>query len=218
MVISSLSPSQNAALLSLKRLGFATVDQLQYWSHFSDRQLRKSLISLEAQGFVTAEKMVKPYVWRLGHFGARIMEASMPSGKRPSSWSVTSHACHLNRVEIFLREDFSNFKFLSKKELFPLGLNPSFGEHGGWVGQEEMLLLLLDDHRMPSYRISRTLLREHKRNRKYCALYRAVNWAHKLKKFVIVTTERSQEKKHARWIKRHKIEADLVYLPPIWAY
>ncbi len=217
MRLACLSPAQQTVLESFKRLGYATLNQVQYWSENTLAHVWRSLVYLQSGGLVECEKQVRPHVWKLSRMGSRLVGQPLPSGFRQSSWSVMAHICHRNQVEIFLRESLSGFQFLKKTALLRLGLNPSHGEHAG-KQEGKILFILLDDFLMGSDRITRVLSRAHKKNPKYCKLNRSVNWSMVLNDYLVVTTDRYQQTKHERWINKKNIKAELIYLPPLWAY
>lgn len=217
MSLACLSPTQQTILHNFKHLDYATVEQLQYWAGVSQAGVRKTLFFLQDAGLVDDEKQVTPHVWKLSRMGSRLVGQPLPSGFRQSSWSVMAHICHRNQVEIFLRESLSDFLFFKKTALLRLGLNPSHGEHAG-KQDGKILFILLDDYLMGSDRITKVLSRAHKKNPKYCKLNRSVNWNMILNSYLVVTTDRYQQTKHERWIKKKGIEAELIYLPPLWAY
>jgi len=215
MRLKSLNKAQNAVLEGLTRLDFATVNQLQYWSGLTLAPIRKALVPLQEAKFIDAVKGIRPHIWFLTRAGARVMGEALPSGGRQPSWSVISHTCHRNQVEILLRQAGSDFKFLDKKSLLTFGLNPSFGEHGGLL-DGKLAFVLLDDYLMGSNRIHRAAWRFHVTNPRYCDLNVALTWNRVYKRFLVATTDKRQEKKHARWIKRNHSHAELMYFPPLW--
>ncbi|MFQ5543874.1 MAG: hypothetical protein ACE5FY_05935 [Nitrospiria bacterium] len=217
MRLTCLSPTQQAILEGFKRLHYATVNQLHYWSGVTLAPVRKSLLSLQAAGYVECEKQVRPHVWKLSRTGSRLVAQPLPSGFRQPSWSVMAHTCHRNQVEMVLRKRLSSFMFLKKTALFRLGLNPSHGEHAG-TQAGKIFLILLDDYLMGSDRITKVLSRAHRKNPKYCNLNRSVNWNMVINRYLVVTTDPHQKSLHERWIKKQNIQAELVYLPPLWAY
>ncbi len=212
-----LSPSQQTILNQIKRLVYATERQLEYWSGYTQSTVSKALSSLRAERLIQAEKGVLPNVWILTRSGSRALDVPLPSGFRKSSWSVMAHTCHRNQCEILLRESHSDFRFLEKSSLYRLGLNPSHGEHAG-MQDGKIVFVLLDDYLMGSDRISTTLSRGHKKNEKYCDLKGAVNWRMVSHRFLVATTNKAQLEKHGRWINRRGLEAELFYLPPLWAF
>lgn len=215
MRLKSLNTAQNAVLQGLGRMAFATANQLQYWSGLSLAPIRKALVPLQEANFIQATKSARPHIFRLTRSGARVVDTALPSGGREPSWSVLTHTCHKNQVEIVLRQSLFKFKFLNKSVLLRLGLNPSFGEHAAFV-DGKIVFVLLDDYLMPSYRIQRAAWRFHVKNTNYCDLNVALTWQKVYKRFLIATTDKNQEKKHARWIKRNQFNAELVYVQPLW--
>jgi len=217
MRLACLNPTQERILEGLKRLNYATVNQIHYWSGVSLAPIRKSLFALRAAGFVECEKQVRPHVWKLSRTGSRLVDEPLPSGFRAPSWSVVAHTCHRNQVEMLLRKGLSNFMFLKKTALFRLGLNPSHGEHAG-VQAGKLFFVLLDDYLMGSDRITKVLSRDHRKHPKYCSLNKSVNWRMVLGRYLVVTTDLQQKSRHERWIQKQKINAELLYLPPLWPY
>jgi len=217
MSLACLSPVQETVLEGLNRLNYATVTQLHYWSQVSLTAIRDGLAFLQEAGFVASEKQVKPHVWQLSFAGAHLVGRSLSSGLRQPSWSVMSHICHRNQVEIQLRRRYANFFFLKKTALFRLGLNPSHGEHAG-VQAGKLFFVLLDDYLMGSNRITKVLSRDHRKHPKYCSLNKSVNWRMVLGRYLVVTTDLHQKSRHERWIQKQKINAELLYLPPLWHY
>lgn len=217
MMPGSLSPAERVTLDHLKRLGYATQSQLEYWGNYSQTAMSLALSSLCERKFVQVEKKVRPNIWNLTWAGARVVDKPLSWNIRKPSWSVMAHTVRRNQCEIILREQHPDFRFLDKASLFRIGLNPSHGEHAG-VQDGKIVFVLLDDYLMGSNRISNTLSRRHRLNEKYCDLKISVNWSMIFKRFVLASTNPSQIKRHERFLQRKGLEAELLYVPPIWAY
>ncbi len=217
MMPGSLSPAERVILDHLKRLGYATQSQLEYWGKYSQTAMSLALSSLCARKFVRVEKKVRPNIWNLTWAGARVVDKPLPWSLRKPSWSVMAHIVRRNQCEMLLRETHADFRFLDKPALFRIGLNPSHGEHAG--GQEgKIVFVLLDDYLMGSNRISTTLSRRHRLNEKYCDFKNTVTWSMIFKRFIVASTHEKQIERHERFLHRKGLQAELLYVPPIWAY
>ncbi len=213
----TLRPAEKVILKHIQRLGYATEEQLVYWSGYHVSTVSRALSSLRGIRMVKSEKAVLPNIWKLTWSGARVVEQSLSWNLRKPSWSVMAHTCHRNQCEMLLREQHPDFRFLDKASLFRIGLNPSHGEHAG-VQDGKIVFVLLDDYLMGSNRISTTLSRRHRLNEKYCDLKISVNWSMIFKRFIVASTHEKQIKRHERFLQRKGLEAELLYVPPIWAY
>ena len=113
----------------LARTQFATADQLAIWCRVSKPALSLYLKALHRAGLVETGADTKPQIWQLTLAGAARMQVPMPSGRRHSSWAVMQNAAHRNAVEILLAKEHTGFHFLSRRQLYKKGFNPSHGEH-----------------------------------------------------------------------------------------
>lgn len=213
----SLSPSEQSVLDRLKHLHYATEDQLVYWTHCHRSTVSRALSGLRDLRFVQVEKSLTPNIWHLTRKAARFLETPLPSGNRRSSGPVMTHTVHRNQCEILLRKDFRDFRFLNRPELYRLGLNPSHGEHAG-LHAGKLFFLLLDDYLMGSDRIGQAVSRRHTAREKYCDRKISLNWSMVFKQFFVASTHQKQIGKHRRWMTRRGIEAQLLYMPPVWAF
>lgn len=210
-------PAERAIVQNLQGLAYATQSQLSYWSGYSQTAMSLALSALREMRFVECEKGVTPNICYLSRKASRVSGITLPSGFRKSSWSVMAHTVHRNQCEILLRKKYSDFRFLDKLHLYRLGLNPSHGEHAG-LQDGKIIFVLLDDYSMAPLRISQAILRRHSIKDKYCDLKASINWRMISHRFFVASTSKDQLTKHTRWITKKGIKAELLYLPPLWAF
>jgi len=213
----SLSPSEQAILDILKRLAYGTEAQLVYWSKYHVSTVSRALSGLKAMRFVACEKALLPHIWYLTRKAGRLLQTALPSGLRKPSGAVMLHTVHRNQCEIVMREQYPEFRFMDKVPLYRIGLDPSKGEHAGFQ-DKHIIFVLLDDYLMGSDRISAALKRYHKKKGEYCTTPGRLRWPEVFDSFFIATTDRAQIERHRAWVNRRGIQAELLYIKPIWAF
>lgn len=204
---------------TLARVKFATRDQLAYFCKAKPITVFTRLVVLEGGGLISADKHHRPNIWTIKRLAAKIMHQPMPAGRRRASWSVMSHACHVNEVEILLdrSKDSKGFRIISDRRiLWGRGLNPGHGEHGGIDEAKTAYLVLIDDYSMPPERIAHSWEREHHPPRKFFSGNRALSWSKIVNRFIVATTDDLRAEQHAIWIERHKIPASVITIKPLW--
>lgn len=202
----------------LARLQYVTVSQLQYWSE--GRHISRSYAAIDELvklGYVKIHKAIKPYIFSLTREGFRIAGAKPPGGSRQESWSVLTHRCHRNEAEMRLRTHFADFQFLSRQEMYRLGVNPAFGEHLG-ITEGRMFFVLLDDYHMDPSRISHAIERAHRPNTDYfdIALKRVPTWGDIAEKVIIAVSDDDQYSMHKRYIQKHELAVALLKIEALW--
>lgn len=205
-------------LQNLSRVRFATRSQLAYWCVEHVSNISNRLILLEKAKIVTGETHTRPTIWSITPLGASLMLTSPPSGGRRSSWTVMSHVCHRNAVEILLaaEKESAGFHFLDHQYLVTRGLNPAFGEHCGTDNEGRIYLVLIDDYLMKSSRIAHTWNRVHHPPRKYFSGNRVFTWPQFVNYFIVATTDELRAEKHQAWIEKNVIPARVIVIKPLW--
>lgn len=211
-----LNDTQRAALDTLGRVRFATEAQLAHWCGVGVPAINKTLSKLLDAGLVTVENNARPAVWRLSHTGARITNCPLPSGRRQASWSVMAQACHANETEILLREQYPGFQFLARRRLLAQGFNPAHGEHAGSDAARVSALVLVDDHLMPSERLTRAWTRRHAPDPKLWPDPAGKRWADVMQRYLVACTDERHAQQHQRWIDSHGLPADVVVIKALW--
>jgi DNA-binding transcriptional ArsR family regulator len=206
---------QHEVLRTLGRLRFATESQLSYWTGVSISAISKALSRLLAAAYVQVEKS-RPAIWKLSAAGAALVRIPLPSGGRPASWSVMAHACHVNAVEILLRETtHKDFRFLPRIELLRQGFNPAFGEHAG-ISNNQSIFVLVDDYAMQSDRITRSFTRRHAPNRKYWPDPAGRVWGEVAQSYLVACTDPIQAETHRTYIAQERLPAEVVHVEALW--
>lgn len=157
----------------------------------------------------------KPQIWRLTHAGGARMQVPMPSGRRHSSWSVMQNAVHRNAVEILLAQDYPGFYFLTRRQLYKKGFNPSHGEYAGVDEKGATWLVLIDDYMMDSRVIEKHWNRIHRPPRQYWPDV-GRSWSSTVNKYLVVTTSQEHLLRHMSFVESSTVPADVLYLKPIW--
>jgi len=216
----TLTGYKRDVLKLLGRLQYSVVHQISYWS--DGRHISRSydaLNSLESLGYIKKHTAMKPYIFSLTREGFRISGTKLPNGSRIESWSVMTHRCHRNEVEIRMRENFDNFLFLSRTEMYKKGVNPGFGEHLG-VAENRSFLVLLDDYYMESTRISHAYKRPHKPNKYHFDVTITENvvprWSDIITDYVVSASDDDQYQLHKNYIsiynKKYKNNLNIMLL------
>lgn len=212
----ALNDLQHGVLRTLGRLRFATEAQLAYWNGVGVSAVSKTLAKLIDAELVAVEKQSRPGIWRLTFAGAAVVRMPMPSGGRHSSWSVMAHACHVNEVEIRLRESiYKGFQFMSRLELLKQGFNPAWGEHAGSCGNQS-IFVLVDDYAMTSDRIARSFARRHAPNPKYWPDAAGRVWGEVMQSYIVACTDPIHVETHRAYITKSQLPADVVSVPALW--
>jgi hypothetical protein len=214
-----LHPTDTCLLQTLCRLRFATREQLSYWCGRHPARVSHRLLNLQKLGLVSSEEYNRPTIWTVKPRAAALMQTTLPSGKRHSSWSAMSHACHRNEVEMLLnaKEESAGFRFLLELPFFwKRGLNPAFGEHSGEDKEKRAYLVLLDDYLMKPDRIGRTWERAHHPPRKYFSGNRAWSWSKIVNHFIVATTDEFRAERHMAWTLRHSVPAQVITIKSLW--
>lgn len=212
----ALNELQHGVLRVLGRLRFATEAQMAYWNGVGVSAISKTLTKLSDAELVAVEKTSRPCIWQLSFAGAAVVRMPLPSGGRRSSWSVMAHACHVNEVEIRLREStHQGFQFMSRLELLKQGFNPAWGEHAG-LCDKQSIFVLVDDYAMTSDRIARSLTRRHTPNTKYWPDATGRVWGDVMQSYLVACTDPIHVETHRAYIAKSKLPADVVSVPALW--
>ena len=199
----------------LARTQFATADQLAIWCRVSKQALSLYLKALHRAGLVETGADTKPQIWQLTLAGAARMQVPMPSGRRHSSWAVMQNAAHRNAVEILLAKEHTGFHFLSRRQLYKKGFNPSHGEHAGTDATGTTWLVLVDDFMMESRVIDKHWNREHRPPRRYWPEV-GRRWSNTVNRYLVVTTSNEHLTRHELFVSQSQVPADVMYLKPLW--
>lgn len=205
-------------LTHLARAKFATRAQLCSWCVAHDTTIFRHLVKLEDQGLISSEANQEPNIWMLERPGAALMLTKMPSGGRRPSWSVLSHGCHRNAVEIYLdvQPESRGFRFLDKQTFWKMGLNPAHGENPGRDTNNKAYLVLLDDYGMMPNRIRHTWEREHKPPLAHFDGKRAMQWRQFVNVFIVATTSPLRARQYQQYVKQFAIPATILKIEAIW--
>ena len=212
----SLTTAQHCILEQLARVQYATRPQLAYWCGVTVQAISTSAQGLFEQSLIDGSLFSRPMIWGLTHAGGKVLDISMPSGGRASSWSVMAHACHLNAIEITFAKQHPGFRIVSRKALLKRGLNPAFGEHAAVDASGNTWFVLLDDYMMPSYRIARSWMRRHTPNLKYWPDHTGRAWSEVAHLFLVVSTDTRQAERHITWIEKKGIPAHVSSIQALW--
>jgi len=212
----SLPVVQKKILGCLAALQFATSNQLARLSESQPSHVSTALKSLLNSGLIDGSLHTRPMVVHLTPAGARVLGVPLPAGRRRASWSVMAHACHRNEAARALSEQHPGFRFLSHVELWKQGFNPGHGEHAAVDAAGCAWFVLLDDYMMSSDRISRAWTRRHTPNRKYWPDETGRMWRDVVQRFLIVCTDDDHAKRHADWISKERLPADLLVIGALW--
>lgn len=204
-----LTETQRAALGALAAWRAATIDQLAQLVDITPRGLRMALAPLAELGAIALHNIeaASPTIVELRHAGARLAGITLPSNRVLLSWATLTHQCRRNELELRLRAKFPG-RFLTRIELFRLGLNPSVAEHGYRLDDGRLWCVILDDYGMTAGsrgRVSRSWSRAHTPRPAYYPDPSSTRWNERADGLVIATLSRDQAERHRR------------YMPPLLA-
>jgi hypothetical protein len=196
---------------------FATPAQLATLCGVQLPAISKATQQLAQQSLIVIESDFRPTILRLSFTGARSMDKTLTSSKRPPSASVQQHACHRNEIARVLLKKYAGFAWTPKRQLLKHGLRPALGEHGGIDGAGRAILVLLDDYTMASHRILRTWTRRHVPDMNYYHDSTGARWCERANGFVVATTREKQAQRHRRWVANynHACKDNTLKLPDI---
>ena len=196
---------------------FATPAQLAALCGVQLPAISKATQQLAQQSLIIIEPDFRPTILRLSFTGARAMDKTLTSCKRPPSASVQQHICHRNEVGLLLSKKYPGFGWTPKRQLLKHGLRPALGEHGGIDGAGRAILVLLDDYAMAPHRILRTWTRRHVPDMHHYHDSTGARWCERANGFVVATTREKQAQRHRRWVKKynHECKDTTLKLPAI---
>lgn len=211
----TLGVKEEQALMELARKQFAIAEQLAHWCGVTKQAMSQVMRALNEAGLTETGADTKPQIWQLTLAGAARMQVPMASGRRHSSWAVMQNAVHRNVVEILLSKDHPGFHFLTRRQLYKKGLNPSHGEYAGVNEKGATWLVLVDDFMMESRVIEKHWNREHRPPRRYWPDV-GRRWSSTVNMFMVATTSQEQLKRHEGFLQNSNVPADILYLKPSW--
>ncbi|MCP5002547.1 MAG: hypothetical protein GY941_01145 [Planctomycetes bacterium] len=194
------------------------MQQIAYWSKPDNHTSRvyAHLSSLVDDCLVKRHDALQPHIFSLTRDAYRIIKKQPPLGSRQESWSVLTHRCHANSAEILLQKHYPGFKFLPKKELYAMGLNPAIAEHCG-RNNDSLIYTIIDDYHMQSSRLARVQGRAHRPKTAFFDLSKTIpTWAQIASTFVCAATDSTQYQAHKQFIKTNRLNFSLLKLESIW--
>ncbi|MHB8453228.1 MAG: hypothetical protein ACYDDO_00755 [Acidiferrobacterales bacterium] len=203
-------------LQNLGRVDFATRGQLAYWCKVQRPTISRAASELFELGLVETNWQTRPAIWYLSHAGAAMINVVLPAGRRRLSWSIMSHACHRNAVEIALHDHYGEFRFLPRRVLLKQGFNPTHGEHAGIDATGKSWFVLVDDYLMNSRRIARAWRRRHTPELKYWPDATGRAWCEVMHRYIVACTDPIQAATHRVWLADCDIPADVIDIPALW--
>ncbi len=212
----TLPKLQNLILEQLAQLHYATPAQLERLCGVQRPAISKAVHNLLGAGLIDGTLQTRPMILHLISLGGKLLNVSLPAGKRQASWSVMAHACHLNEVQQLMAVKYPGFRFLSRPELLKQGLHPAFGEHGAQDGEGRSWFVLLDDYLMTSDRITRSWTRRHTPNKKYWPDHTGRAFRDVVQHFLVVSTDEQHAQRHREWILKSKLPAKVMQFTPLW--
>ncbi len=212
----TLPKQQNRILEQLAQFHYATPAQLQYLCATRQPDISRAIRALLDGGLVDGSLQTRPMILHLTTLGAKLLNISLPAGKRQASWSVMAHACHLTELQHVMTEKYPGFRFLTRSELLKQGFNPAFGEHGGIDDAGTSWFVLLDDYRMTSDRITRSWTRRHTPNLKHWPDHTGRVFCDVAQRLLVVSTDEQHAQRHRAWILRSRLPAEVMQLTPLW--
>ena len=207
---------QNLILEQLAQLQYATPPQLKRLCGSQQPDISRAVTALTEAGLIDGSLQTRPMILHLTSLGAKLLNVSLPAGKRHASWSVMAHACHLNELQQMMVNQHAGFRFLSRVELLKQGLHPAFGEHGAFDGKGRSWFVLLDDYLMTSDRITRSWTRRHAPNQKHWHDPTGRAWRDVVQRFLVVATDEEHAARHRQWIVESELPAEVMLLKSLW--
>jgi DNA-binding MarR family transcriptional regulator len=213
----TLPQLQQRILEQLAEAQYATGAQLARFCNVQAPAISKAIQKLLSTNLVDGSLLTRPMILHLTPAGRRLLGVPQPTGRRHPSWSVMTHACHLNAVQELMLKNYAGFRFLSRAELLKQGLNPAFGEHGGIDDAGTAWFVLLDDYMMTAdVRIPHSWTRRHTPNKKYWLDPTGRAWRDVAQYFMVFCTDGHHAARHREWILKNRLPAEVVQIKPLW--
>jgi hypothetical protein len=178
---------------------------------------------LEDAGLLERMDAIYPNPHRLTAAGVQIAGGS-PVRRWPSAAAVMHYCRRLEAVQHIARDyAAASVRPAGRHWLYTLGLRPSIAEHGIFVG-DVLVLLLVDDYHMTAARVLRSWTRRHTPHRLYFsadALRRQgtplrPTWAAHAAQVYVATTSPDQVHAHRQVAANNEIPATVLEIPTIW--
>lgn len=213
------------ALDVIKRLRFATREQIAYWINETPITAFRIIKALMARSLVRVYSDQKPHIYRLSDSGAAITGADYQ--QRWHSGSAMHQYLMRNQFEINYRKNTDpDFKMVDRLRLKSFGLNCQVGEHPARLNSE-LVLVIIDDYLMRPSRVNVVLDRPHetKNNAQYHERIKATGkvviptWRNAIKRIIVVTTYEQQLPVYKRSFSRKPLNMDyeLLSIKPLWS-